>query len=134
MRDETSYPSATASQQVRAFRAELLGSGDGRRHDLDAGMSLGEEIAFIELEPGAGRAVEQGGIDRQALRPAPKTHARPGWRSLEVCGDERLHFRHLHAGGDHRDAVGDDPSRAIDDAGPSVSSDASAQSAASFFR
>ena len=44
-------------------QAPLLGHRQGRRNHLYARVSIGQKIAFIKIQPGAGNAIEHGGID-----------------------------------------------------------------------
>jgi hypothetical protein len=100
------------AHQFGSAIAACLRERDRRRHDLDAGMSFGEQVAFVEFEPGAGRSVEQ----RRVEQPGALARAYHPYvarrRASELGRDQCLHFRLLHAGGDHRDRIRDHPARA----------------------
>src|SRR5215471_1094800 len=76
-------------------------------------MSLREQVAFVELEPRAGGAIEKCRVERQraAVRPY---HPRVALsRARELFLDQRFHFGLLHAGGDNGYRIGDYPARAV---------------------
>ena len=91
----------------------MLGEGPRERDDLDAGMAIGVKIPLVHVDPGAGRAIEQGGA-RGIGAPAGTDHrgaARP--RVSQVARDELAHLRDLHAVDGHPEAVGDHQAGAL---------------------
>ena len=106
-------PERDRSEQVLAFRAQFLCERDGGRHHLDSGMAFRKEIAFVELEPRAGGAVEQRCVEHGGA-PSGADHPRSAGRGVrEMALDERFHFGFLHPGRDHRYAVREHPAGAI---------------------
>jgi hypothetical protein len=76
-------------------------------------VTFSEQIAFVELEPGACGAVEQRRVERVGT-PAGADHPRVSRGGIrEVARDELAHLCHAHAGRDHRNAVRDDPAPAV---------------------
>ena len=59
-------------EQRCARQAARLGFGQRRRDDLDAGMRARAEVAFVEVVPGAGRAVHIRRILRSQARGASR--------------------------------------------------------------
>ena len=91
----------------------MLGEGPRERDDLDAGMAIGVKIPLVHVDPGAGRAIEQGGA-RGIGAPAGTDHrGSAGPRVSQVARDELAHLRDLHAVDGHAEAVGDHQAGAL---------------------
>src|SRR5688572_18222617 len=105
-------PQGNRHQELRARRPCFLAKRERRRQHLNAGMTLGDEVPFVELEPGTCRAVEKRCVPRCR---APARAENPRFtRGGLVALEERLHLGLLHAGGDDRQAVRHDPARALE--------------------
>src|SRR5512145_607864 len=104
-------PDGNRHEELRARGPYFLAKRERRRQHLNAGMALGDEVAFVELEPGARRAVEKRCVSRCR---APARAENPRFtRGGVVALEERLHLGLLHAGGDDGQAVRHDPARAL---------------------
>jgi len=80
-----------------------------RRGDyVHARVPVGIEIPLVEFEPHTGRGVEQGGVERIATLAAADHRCASPCNARQVLRRQRLHFRLLHAGGNHCQHVGDD--------------------------
>jgi hypothetical protein len=95
-------------EQIGSGRGALFGAGNGRRNELNAGVTAHEEVAFVEVLPHAGGSIEQRCVEPVRAPARPDHRARAGGDAGQVARAERFQLCGLHAGSDHREDIGDD--------------------------
>ena len=106
-------------QEACAGEAAHLGFRQCCRQELDAGVRPGAQVAFVEVVPGAGGAIdERGSVRGEAL--ACSKHGGHRIAAVDVEGRQAPHLRHHSACHHAPDAVGQDQPAAGDDVGGDV--------------
>src|SRR5688500_10669816 len=77
-------------------------------------MALGEEVAFVQLEPGPRRAVEERRVEGAGTPPGADDPSTVFPFISKMPCEQRLHLALPHAGADDGQAVGNHPARALE--------------------
>lgn len=99
--------------QVGTRGSRLLRGGEGRGHDVDAGMAAGVLVALVQFQRRAGSTVDQSRVARIEGQAAADRRRRAGAAVGKALG-ERPAFRFAHPGGDDAERVEEDQAGTVE--------------------